>query len=335
METFEQARPYQKLSSFHLKVIAMTTMFIDHFADGAIDCLMLVNGWWNVPNHPMIYAYYIMRLIGRIAFPLYLFMLSEGMFYSHDRRKYVGRIAIFALGMGLINVLGSGILGLTPFSNYQGLFHYNAFVDLLMCASFIYFLEHDNKKLRWLAVLPVAYMVFHSIADNLLAAPMGKLYYLISSFSPDYRYYGLLLFLGFYWTKKMLTKKFEGRVNALPYQVLVGAAVIMLVTVIELVLLLVFAFAYSGQSESFNEALTRGYYAVMGYFSLYMIDPLGWPYALDGSMFGILALPLLLFYNGQIGYSAPWFRRFEYLFYPGHVLIIIAIAMFIVMPFVI
>ena len=69
------------LSGSSLKVIAMVTMVIDHTA-----CYFISSGW----------EYECMRGIGRIAFPIFAFLIAEG--YRHTRRKwdYGRHLLIFA-----------------------------------------------------------------------------------------------------------------------------------------------------------------------------------------------------------------------------------------------
>ena len=71
----------QCLSGSSLKVIAMVTMVIDHTA-----CYFVSGGW----------EYECMRGIGRIAFPIFAFLIAEG--YRHTRRKwdYGRNLLIFA-----------------------------------------------------------------------------------------------------------------------------------------------------------------------------------------------------------------------------------------------
>ena len=82
------------LSGNTLKVIACITMLIDHI--GAA----LIAAWLEVIADPVLYHqvylfYRVLRGIGRLAFPLYIFLLVEGFFYTHSRRNYLGRLALF------------------------------------------------------------------------------------------------------------------------------------------------------------------------------------------------------------------------------------------------
>lgn len=67
------------LSGDQLKVIALISMTIDHV------------GYAIFPGCA------ILRIIGRIAFVLYAFLLAEGCRHTHSMRTYIGRLAMFAL----------------------------------------------------------------------------------------------------------------------------------------------------------------------------------------------------------------------------------------------
>jgi len=95
-----ESKKYQILSGSTLKIIALITMFIDHFA--------LTVLYWGIlePNAPIytdtpyyrIYQIYnICRKIGRVAFPLFCFLLVEGFIHTSNRKKYILRLAIFAI----------------------------------------------------------------------------------------------------------------------------------------------------------------------------------------------------------------------------------------------
>lgn len=70
---------YRCLNGLVLKIIAAATMLLDHI--GAV-------------LYPSEMAF---RYIGRIAFPIFVFLLVEGFFYTKNIRKYEIRLLIFAL----------------------------------------------------------------------------------------------------------------------------------------------------------------------------------------------------------------------------------------------
>ena len=70
--------PYHKFfNSFHIKVLACLFMLIDHMG------LFLF---------PQIIE---LRIVGRLAFPLFAFMIANGYHYTKNRRNYLLRLLIF------------------------------------------------------------------------------------------------------------------------------------------------------------------------------------------------------------------------------------------------
>lgn len=70
------------LSGSSLKLIAIFSMLIDHI--GAV----------LLPGSPY---YGICREIGRLAFPIFCFLLVEGYVHTHDVKQYGRRLLVFAL----------------------------------------------------------------------------------------------------------------------------------------------------------------------------------------------------------------------------------------------
>ncbi|WFA08696.1 TraX family protein [Tissierella sp. Yu-01] len=83
------------LSGFSLKVIACISMLVDHI--GAVVFLMGV-GYQNLMNlGPYSILYYYSRMIGRIAFPIFSFLVVEGFIHTRNIKKYCLRMLTFAL----------------------------------------------------------------------------------------------------------------------------------------------------------------------------------------------------------------------------------------------
>ncbi len=109
----------KKFTSFDLKMIALVTMLIDHI--GAVFFHEIV----------------ILRIIGRISFPLFAFLLAEGFFHTKDRKKYLYRVLIFAL-------ISEIPFDMAFYDSYFYLDHTNVLFTFFISLLFLYII--DEKK---------------------------------------------------------------------------------------------------------------------------------------------------------------------------------------------
>lgn len=84
------------LSGAVLKWIALVTMLIDHIGLTVVyQALIYDRDLWL--NDTMMTLYAVLRSVGRLAFPLFCFLLAEGFRHTSSRGKYLLRLAVFAL----------------------------------------------------------------------------------------------------------------------------------------------------------------------------------------------------------------------------------------------
>ena len=126
------------LSGSALKMIAIATMLIDHIAATVIIRVLKFGGY----NDSLYQLYRVMRNIGRIAFPIFCFLLVEGFMHTRDREKYALRLGCFAaiseipfdlafngkiLEVGYQNVFFTLLLGLLTMMAYDSVMKQSRF----------------------------------------------------------------------------------------------------------------------------------------------------------------------------------------------------------------
>lgn len=89
------------ISQEGLKIIACLTMLVDHIGYEIIYPVyasMSAVGASDLPEIRMVYRLYLLcRCIGRISFPIFAFLLVEGIHHTSDRKKYALRLATGAV----------------------------------------------------------------------------------------------------------------------------------------------------------------------------------------------------------------------------------------------
>ncbi len=80
-----------------LKYLAMVSMLIDHMAAVLLAPLLLENYDAVLWGFSVSALYDGMRDFGRLAFPIYCFLLVEGFFHTSNRKKMLGNLLLFAL----------------------------------------------------------------------------------------------------------------------------------------------------------------------------------------------------------------------------------------------
>lgn len=157
------------ISAFGLKYIALLTMTIDHA------------GLIFLSYDTM--AYTIARNIGRIAFPLYCFLLVEGFLHTSNRRSYFIRLLLFAfiseIPFDMMVYRFPQITDMSVLNGHQNVYFTLAFGFLALCL-----IDHYRSKGPYVALAIGAFFV---MAAELLQT--------------DYSYIGIFVILLFYMYK--------------------------------------------------------------------------------------------------------------------------------------
>lgn len=148
-------------STFSLRIMAMLFMFCDHLWATLIEG----NEW--------------LTCIGRLAFPIFAFMIVEGYFHTKNLKKYVLRLLIFALISEIPFNLMTGNSLIYPF-------HQNVLWSFLIGIFLIFLNEKAKQKGKlWLRILTAA-------ATLILGFFLG-LFTMV-----DYYHAGIFMLLTFY-----------------------------------------------------------------------------------------------------------------------------------------
>ncbi len=86
------------VSGFVLKMTALITMLIDHVGATVVSRTIDLNYGWYDPDYSGLVTFYsILRDIGRIAFPIFCYLLVEGFLHTRSKQRYALRLAVFVL----------------------------------------------------------------------------------------------------------------------------------------------------------------------------------------------------------------------------------------------
>ncbi len=149
---------YKTLTAFDLKNIALVTMVIDH-----IGFCFFPNVLW-------------LRIIGRMAFVLYAFLLVEGFTHTSNLRAYKVKLLLF----GLISEIPYDLVFYNSFSSFE---RQNIFFSLLIG---LIGLEYAERKTNLILKFLILF------ATMLLAYRLNV----------DYSMYGITLIYLFYYFRK-------------------------------------------------------------------------------------------------------------------------------------
>lgn len=204
---------YQRLDGTVLKLIACLSMFIDHL--GAV-CFSGMMGF---------------RIIGRLAFPIYCFLLVEGAVHTRNMKKYILRMGIFAL-------ISEVPFDLAFYHRLVYMGHQNVFFTLGLGLLAIWFLEHPIEQLD---IPDVLYKLLVIIAAGLIAEFLNT----------DYGFTGIAVICIFYYLRGQPQLKYS--IAAILLAAMGGVEVYAVLALIPILL-------YNGQRGRQTKVMQYGFY---------------------------------------------------------------------------
>ena len=163
-------KPKFGLTNNQLKIIAMVSMLCDHV------------GLLFFPSAD------IFRIIGRLAFPIFAYMIAEGCRYTKNRAKYLGLIAGMGIVFQVVYLVAMGSL-------YQGIL-----VTFSLAIITIYAIDGILKtKKLWTILASIASLLFVAAFVFVLPVLLKG-----TDFDIDYGLWGILLPVAVYYLPNRL-----------------------------------------------------------------------------------------------------------------------------------
>ena len=167
------------LTYFDLKLIAVISMTLDHI--GRMILLFFPT------NESLSILSYILTIFGRLAFPIFLFLVIEGFYHTKNIKLYFLRLGI----MALIVYLGLLTLSLVSIDslNFEPLKIGNIFIDLTLALLFVYLINKKGRLYKLLLIPLIGYFViFLLLQINIFSINNSLLKALVSGLAPQYSF---------------------------------------------------------------------------------------------------------------------------------------------------
>jgi hypothetical protein len=149
---------YTAMNAFSIKLFAIILMVIDHI------------GLFFFPQ------YFVFRVVGRLSFPLFAWLIANGAYHTHNIKAYIIRIVVFALVAQIPFLMANRLIDPT-FTMLNVLF------TLGLGLGAIFVIKKTKNKLMWVLAT---------------AAMAGLAHYC----NTDYGFFGVLSVAAFYLTFK-------------------------------------------------------------------------------------------------------------------------------------
>ena len=274
----EKQHNFKVFSGFILKVIAVVSMTFDHvgyFLESYENCQEIAK---------------IFRIIGRLAFPLFIFLLVEGIIHTKNIKNYLIRLGIlevvFLIGQIIyFSFIGKGKVLISPM------------LDLFMTAICVYLLSRKDR-FSYFAIIPLGIAFVSLFIRNYEANNLTSVSWFPFFLRFDYGIFGPLLGIGFYYANdlaKVFLKSNKGTESFLDttYEQTTK-------NIISVIVLIILTIALCFIDENAMHTF----------------------YSIPWEFYSIFAFIPILLYSGKRGYNAKWFQYGCYIYFPMHLVLI-------------
>ena len=250
-------------------------------------------------------AYIVFKCIGRIAMPLFCFMIVEGVIHTKSFGKYCLRLGVIGTSVLIAQIFMKYVL-------HEEIVQGNIFIDLLLGALLVKALMDKRIWVKLLSIIPLGIGIMCFIFDGYEGFG-GEIYAFPYYLRTQYGFLAILLILAFY-------------LSYVLYKPLISIAGMD-------------AELYKGTNIERMIVNTTSVCFIVIIYTLYYV--MGWIFDgnpiphfmpslfLPESMWAIVSGAFVLLYSGKRGYNAKWFKYGQYLYYPLHLLILYGIMMLI------
>ena len=175
------------MTGFALKIIALVSMLIDHILTSGVVNQGYLMEWFHLDIPSSAAILNIIQPVGRLAFPIFAYMIAEGMRHTRSRTRYILQLLLF----GLISECGFD-MAFSPILSVPGqwmrlftpLINLNIFFTLALGALGIKLYERTKVKFQKIALIFPALCAIAALILN-----------------TDYSLFGVLLIYAAYFPK--------------------------------------------------------------------------------------------------------------------------------------
>ena len=293
----EETKRFGIFDGFWLKIIAMVLMTIDHIG-------IFLSASSSTQSLGLLF-----RIIGRVSFPLFIFLLAEGMRHTSRPFRYVLRLFGVYAAITLVETIAvygfPDVIGYTPNSLSP-----HPFTDLVLIGLTLACLRQKGAW-KWLALLPAGVVILSYGCDVYdCFHPSNVNHWFPFYLRAGYGIFGLLIALGFYFAPAVLGVLFRKPLNE--NGVSVNA----------------FIETSSGRKALNIVSITLFFLVTVLLWGISYLTPkgeLGGGIDMSLETYCLFATPFLYFYNGKRGYDSKIYRFIAYWYFPVHLIVLFLI----------